>query len=129
MAAPKARKTPTPRPAPTKDLQPWQLVVFIVLGCVIAAIFVGFGFAKRSHDEYGQWPWSRTALPPKMYYDHNDYVGAGAGTLSGVIRVGKNPGGGIIYAASADKKTAPATIEVQQPPNGRVAAYKLAPKK
>ncbi|MDX6230800.1 MAG: hypothetical protein QOI76_4190 [Frankiales bacterium] len=129
MAAPKARKPAgkpgSARPAPTKELRPWQLVAFILVGLIIAGVFVGVGYAKKSHDEYGQWPWARSAVPPQMYYDHKHYKSAGAGSLTGVIQVGKNPGGGIIYAVNADKKNAPATIQVKQPSTGKVFAYSL----
>ncbi len=125
MAAQKARKPPAPKPAPAKELKPWQLVAFIVVGLIVAGIFVGVGYAKKSHDEYGQWPWARTAVPPKMYYDHKHYKPAGAGSLTGLVKVGKNPGGGVLYAVNADKKNAPATIEVQEPSTGKAFAYSL----
>jgi hypothetical protein len=129
MAAPKARKPArkpaSARSAPTKELRPWQLVAFILIGLIIAGVFVGVGYAKKSHDEYGQWPWARTAAPPQMYYDHKHYKSAGAGSLTGVIQVGKTPGGGIIYAVNADKKVAPATIQVKVPSTSKVFAYSL----
>jgi hypothetical protein len=129
MAAPKARKAPPTRPAPAKELRPWQLAVFIVLGLVIAGVFVGVGFAKKSHDEYGQWPWARTAVPPQMYYAHEHYKAAGTGSLTGMVQVGKTPGGGLIYAPNTTTKPAPATIEVKKASAAQVFAYTLVPSK
>jgi hypothetical protein len=127
MAQPKPRAKPV-RPAPSKDLKPWQLGVFIVLGLIIAGVFVGVGFAKKSHDEYGQYPWSRTAVPPQMYYAHSHYKAAGAGTLTGMVQVGKTPGGGLIYAPNTTKKPAPTTIEVKASSSATaVFAFTLIP--
>jgi hypothetical protein len=115
--------------APGKELKPWQLGVFIVLGLIIAAAFVGVGFVKKSHDEYGQWPWARTAVPPKMYFDKRNYVSAGVGSTTGLVKVGKTPGGGFIFAASADKKTPPAEIDVQKASGGAATKFTLVAKK
>lgn len=115
--------------APKKELKPWQLAVFIVLGLAIAGLFVGVGFAKKSHDEYGQWPWARTAIPPKMYYEKANYTSAGTGSIAGLVRVGKTPGGGIIYAATADKKKPVSEIDVQKASGGAVTRFTIALKK
>ncbi len=115
--------------APRKELKPWQLAVFILLGLAIAGIFVGVGFAKKSHDEYGQWPWARTQVPPKMYYDKRNYVSAGVGSTTGLVQVGKTPGGGLIFAASADKKTPPAEVDVTKASGGAATKYTLVAKK
>jgi hypothetical protein len=118
---------PQPGARPAKELKPWQLAVFIVLGVIIAAIFVEVGFAKKSNDEYGQYPWARTAVPPKMYYDHAHYAQAGTGSTTGLVRVGKTPGGGIIFAVNTAKKPAPQAIAVQKASGGAVTKYTLVP--
>jgi hypothetical protein len=115
--------------APGKELRPWQLAAFILIGLVVAGAFVGVGFAKRSHDEYGQWPWARTAIPPKMYYEHANYVSAGTGSTTGLVKVGKTPGGGVIFAATADKKTPVPEIDVQKASGGAVIRFTIALKK
>ena len=113
--------------APGKELKPWQLAVFIMLGLIVAGAFVGVGFAKKSHDEYGQWPWARTAVPPKMYYDHWKYAPSSVAPLTKVVKVGTTPGGGAIYAPSAAKTPAPPTIQVQS--GSRTRTYTIAPDK
>jgi hypothetical protein len=128
MAQPKASNRPAPKPMPGRELKPWQLAVFIVTGLLIAGIFVGVGYAKKSNDEYGQWPWSRTAVPPKMYYDHEKYAGAAAGSKDGLVVVGKTPGGGTIYASSTATDPAPGSIVVVDPANGTAKKYTLVPK-
>jgi hypothetical protein len=115
--------------APGKELKPWQLAAFILVGLAVAGIFLGIGYVKKSHDEYGQWPWARTAIPPKMYYDKRHYVSAGAGSTAGLVKVGKTPGGGDIFAASADKKVPPAEIDVQKASGGAATKFTLVAKK
>lgn len=126
MAQPKPRAKPV-RPAPAKELKPWQLGAFILIGLMVAGVFVAVGYAKKSHDEYGQWPWARTAVPPQMYYDHRHYKGPHLATLTGTaVRVGKNPGGGIIFATTAAKKPVPTVIWVQDPKTKAVSVYGLS---
>lgn len=127
MAQPKPRVKPV-QPAPSKDLKPWQLGVFILIGLVIAGVFVVVGFAKKSHDEYGQYPWAKTAVPPQMYYAHSHYKAAGAGSITGMVQVGKTPGGGLIFATNTTKKPPPTTIEVKKNAAAtQVSAYTLVP--
>jgi hypothetical protein len=128
MAAPKARKSPPTTATPHKELRPWQLVAFILMGLAIAGILTGFGYAKKTHDEYGQWPWARTPAPPKMYYDHRNYTANGTGSTTGLVTVGKTPGGGIIYAPSVAKTPVPTAIQVKKPSTGQVFSYTLVPK-
>ena len=115
--------------APGKELKPWQLGVFIVLGLIIAVAFLGLGFAKKSHDEYGQWPWGRTAIPPKMFYAKSNYVAAGVGSTTGLVKVGKTPGGGLIFAAGSVTKPPPAEIDVQKSSGGAATKFTLVAKK
>jgi hypothetical protein len=127
MAAPKARKPPAPKPAAARELRPWQLGVFILLGLIIAGVFVGVGYAKKSHDEYGEWPWARTAVPPAMYYDHRHYKNPDPGSLpANAVSVGKTPGGGLIFASTAAKTPAPTVIWVQHPKTHAVSQYALS---
>ena len=126
MAQPKkAAPRPAPKPMAGRELKPWQLAVFILAGLLIAGIFVGVGYAKKSRDEYGQYPWARTAVPPKMYYDHAKYAGAGTGSKDGLVVVGKTPGGGTIYASS--KATAPAPTSIVVADGSTVKKYTLIP--
>ena len=115
--------------APGKELKLWQLGAFIVIGLIVAVAGVGLGFAKKSNTEYGQWPWSRTAIPPKMFYDKRSYATAGVGSTTGLVRVGKTPGGGLIFAATADKKTPPAEIDVTKASGGAATKFTLVAKK
>ena len=122
-----AGSRPSAAPRPRKELKPWQLAVFIVLGLVIAGVFVGVGFVKKSHDEYGQWPWARTAVPPTMYYDHRGYKDRTSAALPATpLRVGKTPGGGLIFATTAVKKPVPTVIWVQDPTSHAVSRYALS---
>lgn len=127
MAQPKA-KPRAPKPEPKKELKAWQLAAFIVMGLAIAVIFLGVGYAKKTHDEYGQWPWARSPVPPKMYYDRTKYKNAGTGSTTGLVKVGKTPGGGAIYATSTAKKPAPTSIVVVDPSTNKATAYTLVPK-
>jgi hypothetical protein len=127
MAAPKARKPPAPKASAPKELRPWQLGAFILIGLVIAGIFVGVGYAKKSHDEFGQWPWARTAVPPAMYYDHRHYTSPDPASLpAGAVSVGKTPGGGLVFATSAAKTPVPTVIWVQDPKTHAVSQYALS---
>ena len=135
MAAPKARKpagNPARKPAPAnrppaKELKLWQLGAFILLGLAIAGLSFGYAFAKKTHDEYGQWPWARSAVPPLMYYDARHYQHGTAGTLpAGAVSVGKTPGGGAIFATTTVKKPVPTTIWVQNTKTHAVSQYALS---
>jgi hypothetical protein len=114
------------RPAPAKQLRPWQLGAFILLGLVVAGIALGFNYVRTFHDEYGQYPWAKSAVPPKMYYDHSKYAAATVAALTNPVKVGKSPGGGTISASSAAKTPAPPTIQVQG--GGTTRTYTLVPK-
>jgi hypothetical protein len=127
MAAPKPRKSAARKPPPTKELRPWQLALFVVLGLIIAGTFVGVGYSKKSKDEYGQYPWARTAVPPKMFYDQRNYKTGAPGSLPAqAVRVGKSPGGGIIFATTTAKKPVPTVIWVQNPKTHAVSQYPLS---
>lgn len=123
--SPRKRPTPPVRPG-TKELRPWQLGAFIGVGLLVALALLGLGYARKFHQEYGQYPWAKSALPPKMYYDHRDYDAPHAATLTGKeVKVGKNPGGGVILATSTAKKPVPMTIWVQDPKTKTVREYGL----
>jgi hypothetical protein len=124
--SPRKRPTPPVRPG-TKELRPWQLGAFIGVGLLVALALLGLGYARKFHQEYGEYPWAKSAVPPKMYYDHTKYAPATVAPLTKVVKVGKTPGGGTIYAPSTAKKPAPPTIQVQNGSTTRT--YTIAPGK
>jgi hypothetical protein len=126
-STPRKRPTPPVRPAPTRELRPWQLGAFILLGLAVAGLLLGFGYARKFHQEYGQYPWAKSAVPPTMYYDHWKYTPATTPSLTNPVKVGTTPGGGTIYAPSTVKKPAPTTIEVRSGSTSRT--YTIAPDK
>jgi hypothetical protein len=110
----------------TKELRPWQLAAFIGLGLVVAAVALGGNYVRTFHTEYGQYPWAKSAVPPKMYYDHRKYQHPDTAALTGKeVQVGKSPGGGLILATTTAKKPAPTVIWVKDPQSQTVRRYSL----
>jgi hypothetical protein len=122
---PRKRSSPPVRPQ-TRELRPWQLAAFIGLGLVVAAVALGGNYVRTFHAEYGQYPWAKSAVPPKMYYDHRKYQHPDTAGLTGKeVQVGKSPGGGLILATTTAKKPAPTVIWVKDPKSQTVRRYSL----
>jgi hypothetical protein len=126
MPDPRKKPAAPVRPAPRRELRPWQLGAFIGLGLVVAGIALGLNYARTFHHEYGEYPWSKSALPPSMFYAHRDYQHPDTATLTGKeVKVGKSPGGGVVYASTTSKKPVPTQIWVQDPSSKTVRSYTL----
>jgi hypothetical protein len=65
-------------------------------------------------------------VPPKMYYDHQNYAAATVPAPTTLVRVGTTPGGGEVYAPSTAKTPAPPTIQVRG--GGASRTYTIVPK-
>lgn len=83
-----------------------RILLAVVVVSLIGAFLLLLSRLSQLHDETGEWSFAPSAASPKIVFGDRDYDrGTRQAIPDGWVEVDRTPGGGIVYASSAEKGT------------------------